>query len=233
MLMVLFIPHGACLLRRPSLSAAGFAKPQLSQTCPFQFSTLLKRSGSFTRLRLRVLDIEHFETKQLQQNMYQMACMERLQLPKSIIHLTQALWLTLVLFTARELPLPQVQCVIALQEIAFTHAPASLLRRAVVNHRKKLFAEKDFTIVLLKLSMTSPSPRKSKLGVRPRPFRSCALTAVQLPRLQAAASFTKQCDHGRLISLKSIGDEDGRFYLVAGMINKFHTPTAKQNVSGD
>ena len=102
-----------------------------------------------------------------------------------------------------------------------------------MNHRKKLFAEKDFTIVLLKLSMTSPSPRKSKLGLRPRPFRSCALTAVQLPRLQAAASFTKQCDHGRLISLKSIGDEDGRFYLVAGMINKFHTPTAKQNVSGD
>ena len=181
--MVLFIPHGACLLRRPSLSAAGFAKPQLSQTCPFHFSSLLKRSGSFTRLRLRVLDIEHFETKWLQQKMYQMACMERLQLPKSIIHLTH----TRPLYCPRFF-LPQVQCVIALQEIAFTHAPASLLRQAVVNHRKKLFAEKDFTIVLLKLSMTSPSPRKSKLGLRPRPFRSCALTAVQLPRLQASRS---------------------------------------------
>lgn len=101
-----------------------------------------------------------------------------------------------------------------IQDFAFTQALASLLRQTVDNHRINSSAEKCFTLVLLKPSMTSPSPRKSKLGFLPRPFKSCALTAFQPPRAQASRSSAVMPGSSVLKVF-----EDSSFYLVAGVID--------------
>ena len=70
----------------------------------------------------------------------------------------------------------------------FTRELAVLLRQVAVSQRKNSVTVKHFTLVLLKpAGMASPAHLRWRLGFRPRPFKSSALTACH-PRAHASRS---------------------------------------------